>query len=125
VEALEDRQLLSVAVQPPVISSRSIRSNGVVTALLISDTPAAKALLQDAALLTVTLNDSGVTRVLPRKPLRVKFADLNGDGIDDLKVQYRRSALKGLPAGTVNVSVTDGSNLETGSFVITGGAGHK
>jgi hypothetical protein len=106
VETLEDRSLPSVTLTPESFRVPTARTKGVITAKLVSDTPAALALLPDAANLQVTVRAGKVKRLLvPVGP--VQSADVNGDGIPDLITHFRRSADKGLHVGKVTVTVSD------------------
>src|SRR5262249_21712840 len=93
VEQLEDRQLLSVSVLPHNINLKGAQhGNGVFTVRIISDTQAATDILK-AASQTFTVGDVTLT------PVRMRSVDLNGDGVNDLILKFRRHDLATLPAG--------------------------
>jgi hypothetical protein len=108
VEALEDRQLLSVTVRPPHINLHSIQDgHGVFTVRLVSDTSVAKTLLGKPTSLIETFTEGSTSKVLT--PIRTRSEDVNGDGVADLTLKFRRSDLKAFTAGTVTVTVSNGT----------------
>jgi hypothetical protein len=120
VEQLEDRQLLSVTVTPPVLNLKSIEhGHGVFTVRIVSDTPDAKTLLQSPSTLTATLTEGGTTIDLgtalgsTNGPVHVLSQDFNGDGVNDLILQFRRSTLKDVTAGTATLTVSTSSTTIT------------
>jgi hypothetical protein len=109
VEQLEDRQLLSVSVLPHNINLKGAQhGNGVFTVRIISDTQAATDILK-AASQTYTVGDVTLT------PVRSHSVDLNGDGVNDLILKFRRHDLATLPAGqqTFKASATTTSPTST------------
>jgi hypothetical protein len=123
VEQLEDRSLTSVFVAPPVLNLHN--THGVLTEFLISDTTAGKTLAQEFSKLTITITSGGVTHTFPSHPLRVQSVDVNGDGVPDVMAKFSRQILKGLPAGTATVTVTDGTVSEsTTVFLFNPGKHH-
>jgi len=114
VEQLESRQLLSVSVLPHNINLRGAQhGNGVFTVRVLSDSTAATNLLK-AASLTFTVD------TVTLKPVRTHTVDLNGDGISDLLLKFRRKDLATLTAGqkTLTVSAGDTSTTDTETATI-------
>jgi hypothetical protein len=114
VEQLESRQLLSVSVLPQNINLRGAQhGHGVFTVKVISDDMATTNLLK-AASLTFTVGS------VTLKPVRTHTVDLNGDGVSDLILKFRRSDLATLTAGQQTLTVAAGDNsttdTETGTF---------
>jgi hypothetical protein len=125
VEQLEDRRLLSVTVTPPVLNLKTVgHGHGVFTVRLVSDTEAGKALLQSLSSLTASVTQGGTAISLGTSPgaangpVSVLSADVNGDGTPDLTAKYRRSALKGLAAGTATLTVSNGSTSESTTITL-------
>jgi hypothetical protein len=120
---LDDRSLPSVTLTPEYFRVPTARTRGVLTGMLVSDTPAAQILLQDVANLQVTAVAGKLHRVLtPAAPLRL--ADVNGDGIPDVIATFRRSSFKGLHAGKVTVTVSDPAHpgvIESTTVTMRGG----
>jgi hypothetical protein len=110
LEPLEERSLLSLTLTPEYLRVPTFRTRGIlVTSMLVSDTPAARTLLPDAANLQVTARAGKVKRLLG--PVGgVQSRDVNGDGIPDLIALFRLSQFKGLHAGKVTVTVSDPAN---------------
>lgn len=126
VEQLEERRLLSVTVTPPVVNLKTTEhGHGVFTVRIVSDTQAAKALLQSPSTLTLMVTEgggSGGTTISlgtsvgsSNGPVKVLARDFNGDGVTDLMLKFPRSVLTGLTAGaaTLTLSSTGGSGGTT------------
>jgi hypothetical protein len=114
VEQLEARQLLSVTVLPGNINLRGAEhGHGVFTVKIISDTQAGTALL-NAASRTFMVGNVTLT------PVRTHTVDLNGDGVPDLILKFRRSDLATLTPGQQTLTVSAAASSST---TTTGGTG--
>jgi hypothetical protein len=122
VEELESRQVPSVSVLPNRIDLGTVSSGqGVFTVQIQNDANPATANLLDAGadfLGVDVLDAAGNDTPLPA-PLSVQSAG------SDLLLQFSRSALSGLAAGTYQVQVSDGTlddgtpaDAETGSLTL-------
>jgi len=108
VEPLEDRQLLSVAVRPAHINIKSTEhGEGVFTVRLLSDTANARTLLQTPSTVTETFAQGSMSKTLT--PIRTHSADVNGDGVADLILKFRRSDLRTFASGAVMLTVSNGT----------------
>jgi len=134
VEQLEDRQLLSVTVTPGHINLKGTsHGNGAFHVRILSDSQ-----LQSTSSLTLSVTQNGTSGTpttidlgtslssTTNPPVKVTSADVNGDGVPDLDLKFRRSVLKGLADGdaTVTVSNTTGSETTTINLFTPGHQGH-
>jgi hypothetical protein len=107
VEQLEDRQLLSVTITPPVLNIKTTEhGHGVFTVRVIGDDANGKTLVHSMSLtetFTETMGNSTVT--LTPKPVRQTSAG------GTLLLKFKRSDLKGLGAGTVTLTVSNGTGM--------------
>jgi hypothetical protein len=102
-------------------------SNGAFHIRVISDTTAGADLLRSGLPLVFTLTDQKGHTITLGQPQRIVSQDVNGDGILDQQLKFRRSALKGLSSGTVTVQVTTSADStgEKGQFVLFGPGEHE
>jgi hypothetical protein len=107
VEQLEDRQLLSVTVTPPVLNIKSIEHGHGVFTVRVTGNDTNGMTLAHATSLTETFTEttSGGTVTLTPKPLRKTSAG------GTLLLKFRRSDLKGLSGGTVTLTVSNGTGM--------------
>jgi hypothetical protein len=128
VEQLEDRRLLSVTVLPGQLNLKSAgHGHGVFTVRLLGNTSAGKILVQDnASALQVSVTVNGTTQSLG-SPLRTHVLGDGDTSSPGLLLKFHRSVLQGLSSGPATLTVTDGTNTETGTFDLfsPGGHGHN
>jgi hypothetical protein len=107
VEQLEDRQLLSVTITPPVLNLKTLgHGHGVLTVRILGDDANGKALVQSTSLTeTFTETTGGSTVTLTPKPVRQTSAG------GTLLLKFKRSDLKGLSAGSVTLTVSNGTGM--------------
>jgi hypothetical protein len=107
VEQLEDRQLLSVTMRPPVLNIKTIdHGHGVFTVRILGDDANGKTLVHSTSLtatFTETIGKSTVT--MTAKPVRQTSAG------GTLLLKFKRSELKGLGGGTVTLMVSNGTGM--------------
>jgi Planctomycete extracellular len=124
VEQLEDRQLLSVTVTPAHINLKGTsHGNGVFHVRILSDSQ-----LQSTSSLTLKVAQNGTSGTPPtittidlgtslslttNPPVKVTSADVNGDGVSDLILKFRRSVLNKLTDGDATVTVSNGPTSES------------
>jgi len=119
VEALEDRRLLSVNFAPTVLPLNTINhARGFLTVVLLSDDANARTLLGSTGPLSVSVTEGSTTRNVTAGFRPAHHVDLNNDRISDLAATLRRGILKGLPTGTVTLTLQGSGVAESGTFTI-------
>ena len=123
VERLEARWLPSLVTQSTVTLPPPAGGDAVVLSVqVISDDSLGRSLLQSSSLTvqaSETVQGSTVSKVLT--PSSSSHADVNGDGIPDLALEFRVSDLQGFVPGQVMLTVqgSSGGNSVQVSSTIT------
>jgi hypothetical protein len=143
VEELEDRNVMSVFVTPPVISVDSLRhlldhhhgrgeAGGVITVHVFADDAAGRSLLSTPRNLTETFTLDVNGTMIPISGLGTPR--LRGDNGFELNLQFSRAALaRALGSAELNsltgqvpvlVSVSNATDTEMGAFLLVGHQPH-